>query len=156
MLLPNEVIFNILSFNNIDYLKYCCINHEYHEVFKKKVIENIVKIQKNYKNTRVSRYYGCCNVDYLLVYPDYRRYVRLLKPKIYYRKVMIFENDEHLKRIPERIIARIPLNSSRYLILRHWIQNNLSNVVEERKRSDIKEFLYKNRINIEELLSIGV
>ena len=36
------------------------------------------------------------------------------------------------------------------------IQNYLNNVVEERKRSDIKEFLYKNRINIEELLSIGV
>ena len=60
-----------------------------------------------------------------------------------------------LKRLPEKILARVSLNSSRYLILRDWISNNLDDV-DLRKKSDIAYFLKFNRIRVNELLDAGV
>lgn len=156
MLLPNVIIYNIFCYNNTEYIKYISISKLFKKLFKKKVIENVVKIQNYYKKNRVSGYYGGGDLYSLMRYHDYCRYVDLLKPKIYYRKVLLFEKDQHLRRIPERIISRISITSSRYLILRHWIQNYLNNNIDERKRSEIKEFFYVNRIKVEELMSIGV
>ena len=156
MLLPNVIIYNILCYNNTEYIKYIRINKLFKKLFKKKVIKNVVKIQNYYKKNRVSGYYGGGDLDSLMRYHDYCRYVNLLKPKIYYRKVLLFEQDQHLRRMPERIISRIPITSSRYLILRHWIKNYLNNNIDERNRSEIKEFFYANRIRVEELMSIGV
>lgn len=156
MLLPNEVIYDIFCYNNTEYTMYICINTLFKKLFQKKVIENVVKIQKHYRKNRVSKYYGEGDLNSLMQYHDYCKYVDLLKPKIYYRKVLLFECDTHLRRMPERIISRITITSSRYLILRHWIQNYLNNNIDERKRSDIRDFFYKNRIKVDELLSIGV
>ena len=87
MLLPNVIIYNIFCYNNTEYIKYISISKLFKKLFKKKVIENVVKIQNYYKKNRVSGYYGGGDLDSLMRYHDYCRYVDLLNQKYIIEKL---------------------------------------------------------------------
>ena len=155
MELPTEVIHYINSYLSSDMLNtLILVNKNYREIYQKKIKEKIMKIQNFYKKNRMSPSYGG-DLPYFMGWDKYSRFIRLLNQKKYYRKVLLWNSLTFLKRLPEKILARVSLNSSRYLILRDWISNNLEDV-DLRKKSDIAYFLKFNRIRVNELLDAGV
>lgn len=155
MTLPIHVIYYINEYLNSDMLNTLIfVNKNFNEIYKNKIEENIIKIQNFYKKNRISRCYGG-DLPYFMGWQKYSRFILLLNKKKYYRKVLLWNSLKYLKRLPEKILTRISLNSSRYIILRDWIKNNLDEV-NLRKKSDISYFLNYNRIRVNELLDVGV
>lgn len=155
MVLPIEVIYYINDYLPSDNLKVLIfVNKDFNKIYKNKMEENIIKIQNFYKKNRISRSYGA-DLPYFLGWEKYLRFVLLLSRKKYYRKVLLWNTLEYLKRLPEKILVRISLYSSRYLIIKNWIENNLDEV-DLRKKSDISYFLNYNRIKVNELLDVGI
>lgn len=156
VILPTDVvsiIFDYLPPSKYNNLKQ--VDKYYNKEYNKKILFQIIKIQKFYKKNRVWYSYGA-DLPYFMGYNLYCRFLNLLKRNMYYRKIILWTNDEYFKRLPEQILSRLPLRSSRYIILRDWISNNLETDAENRKRSDIVKFLKYNRIKIRECMRAGI
>lgn len=154
--LPIEIVSIVLDYlPTTNYTNLKLIDKYFNNKFNLKIIIEVKKIQKFYKRNRIWMSYGA-DLPYFMGYNRYCRFLGLLKRNLYYRKLILWTEDEYFKRIPEQIISRLPFQSSRYLIIIDWVNNNLNSNVEERKRSDIINFLKSNRIKIRECMRAGI
>ena len=74
-----------------------------------------------------------------------------------YRYLIINVKLNILKTIPESVLQKAFIyNSSRYLIVKDWIDNNLPPDQNQRTRRDIFNFLKENRITFKEINITGI
>lgn len=155
-MLPDVVIEYIISFTpTIELAYFKSTNKYFNDVYNKRVNDNASIIQKFYKSNRISETYGA-DLPFFLGYEKYRRFLRLLKCNLYYRKIILWYEDRYIMDLPEQLLNRLPITSSRHIILLDWIENNLDSDITQRKRSDIANFLRYNRISVKEMMLIGV
>ena len=154
--IPIEIVSKILDYlPTKNYIHLKLIDKYFNNIYDLKIIVEVEKIQNFYKRNRIWISYGA-DLPYFMGYNRYCKFVGLLKRNLYYRKLVLWTDEEYFKKIPEKIISRLPFQSSRYLIIVDWINNNLVSNVQERKRSDILKFLNYNRIKIRECMRAGI
>ena len=155
MMLSYDIIHKIYEFNSSnEYNNLRLINNYFNKYYDEKILEKINKIQNFYKKNRVSSSYGG-DLPYFLGYNKYLKFVALLKRKIYYRKIMVWYDDDIVFSIPESILLKLHSESSRHMLISGWVTQYIP-IVNERKRSDILLFLNANRITCRELIIAGV
>ena len=155
-MLPDVVIENIISFTpTFQLADFKSTNKYFNNEYNKRLDDNASIIQKFYKSNRISETYGT-DLPYFLGYEKYRRFLRLLKCNLYYRKIILWYEDRYIMDLPEQLLNKLPTTSSRHIILLDWIENNLDSDITQRKRSDIANFLRYNRITIKEMMLMGV
>ena len=154
--IPIEIVSNILDyFPTTNYVNLKLVDKYFNKKFDLKINNEVTKIQNFYRKNRMWCTYGA-DLPYFMGYNRYCRFLGLLKRNLYYRKLVLWADPEHFYRIPEQILSRLHIQSSRFLIIRNWVNENLAPNIEDRKRSDIVKFLRYNRIKIRECMRAGI
>jgi hypothetical protein len=153
MLLPYEIIIEISNYipslhNNKIYLS----NTYFFELHKKKFLKNINLIQNFYKKNKLPDDF--LNVKIFINYDKYCKWQRITnrnnKIRIYRFIVKNNFNDNY----PELIMKKsCTMHSSRQLILKDWIKNNIP--TESRTRRDLMNFFIENIITLKEISNVG-
>jgi len=159
-MLPYELIEEIGNFNKLYHNKgLFLINKYFFELYKQKYLKNVIFIQKMYRKYSIPADFLDSNMVYYN-YEQYKKWERIFNKNNYikiYRHILLLSGLEDLRNYPESLIKKsCARHSSRYLIIKDWIENNLSENKLERKKSDILNFFIKNRITLYEISMTGI
>ena len=87
---------------------------------------------------------------------NYYKYMKVYKKCLLYRILIINMRDINLKNYPFFLMNKaMDSNSSRYLIVRNWINRYFPNNVKNVTRRDVLNFLKENRITVREIMYAG-
>ena len=159
-MLPYDLLLEISNFNKLYENKgLFFVNKYFFEIYKKKYLKNVIFIQKIYRKYKIPNDFLDSNMVYYN-YQQYKKWERIFNNNNYikiYRYIMLLSKLEYLRNYPEMLIKKsCSRHSSRYLIIKDWIENNLTENKLDRKKSDILNFFIKNRITLHEILMTGV
>jgi hypothetical protein len=157
-MLPYEIIIVTSNYNPLYLNKGIFLSNKFFfEIFKKKYLNNIKFIQKIYKKYRLPDIF--LDPDKFLIYNDYRVWQRIFyrnNPNKIYRYMIAKYSSEYLYTFPEFLLKKACwFNSSRYSLLRNWINENLP-LVGMRTRKHIFNFFIENRITFKEICLSGI
>jgi hypothetical protein len=153
MLLPYEIIIEISNYiPSLHHNKIYLSNTYFFELHNKKFLKNINLIQNFYKKNKLPDDF--LNVKIFINYDKYCKWQRITnrnnKIRIYRFIVKNNFNDNY----PELIMKKsCTMHSSRQLILKDWIKNNIP--TESRTRRDLMNFFIENRITLKEISNVG-
>jgi len=156
MLLPYEIIIEISNYiPSLHHNKIYLSNKYFSGLHKKKILKNINLIQNFYKKNKLPDDF--LNVQIFINYDKYCKWQRITnrhnKIRIY-RFIIVKNNLNDLNKYPELIMNKsCAMHSSRQLILKDWIKNNMP--TESRTRRDLMNFFIENRITLKEISNIG-
>jgi len=155
-MLPYEIIIEITKFKPLYLNKNIFFSNKYfYEIYKNKYLKNIMFIQRIYKKYRLSDNF--LSIERYFTYNEFCKWQRISdrnnKIRIY-RYILVKNNLNDLNDYPEMLMNKsCIMHSSRQLILKDWIENNISK--ESRTRRDILKFFIENRITLKEISSTG-
>lgn len=155
-MLPYEIIIEITKFTPLYLNKGIFFSNKYFfEIYKQKYLNNIKFIQKIYKKYRLPDIF--LDLDKFLIYNDYRVWQRIFNrnnPNKIYRYIIAKYSYEYLT-FPEYLLKKAcSFNSSRYSLLRNWMNENLP-LASMRTRKHILNFFIENRITFNEICLAG-
>ena len=159
MNLPYDIIYEIINYNPLYLNKHIFLSNKFfYKIYSEKYLENIKFIQKRYRKYRLPHTFLYPNS--FLIYYDFIRWQELFnknnKMKIY-RYLITKLTDRYLMKFPNIVLQKAFIHdSSRYLIVKDWINNNLPRNYQNRKRSDILKFFIENRITFKEINDTGI
>ena len=155
-MLPYEIIIEITKFTPLYLNKGIFFSNKYFfKIYKNKFLKNIIFIQKIYKKYRLSDKFF--NLLRYVNYNEFCKWQRISdrnnKIRIY-RFILVKTNLTNLNNYPEMILNKsCIMHSSRQLILKDWIKNNIP--TESRTRRDVLNFFIENRITLKEISIAG-
>ena len=119
------------------------------------IIKKVKIIQKSFRNNRLPYDYGnMSSFGKALSWDNYYKYMRVYKRKLLYRKLIINMNISYLKNYPFFLMNKtMDSNSSRYLIVKNWIERNLP--CDNITKRDVLNFFKENRITVREIIYAG-
>lgn len=150
--ISNDVFrYKIIHYLSIKELLQCKSSSKFLKtIVDEKIKEKTEIIKRFYRYYKIPDYYGS-NLPYYLGYEKYKRLLRLLNRKIMYRK-LINKIGVDWKKIPEDVINFSTIyGSSRYLLLKNWLETNPVEINKRTKRY-IMLFLIENRITTIEII----
>ena len=154
MLLPYEIITEISNYiPSLNHNKIYLSNKYFSRLHKKKILKNIHLIQHFYKKHKLPDDF--LNVQIFINYDKYCKWQRITNRnnKIRIYRFIIVKNNFNDK-YPELIMNKsCTMHSSRQLILKDWVKNNMPK--ESRTRRDLMNFFIVNRITLKEISTVG-
>uniref|UniRef100_A0A6C0LX73 F-box domain-containing protein n=1 Tax=viral metagenome TaxID=1070528 RepID=A0A6C0LX73_9ZZZZ len=157
-MLPYDIILEISDFIPFYLNKNLFISNKFFfELYKEKYLKNINFIQNTYRKYKLPNDF--LSSQLFFSYRDYCKWQKIFnkynKVKIY-RYVLVKYNLEDIRYFPESLLNKAcVMHSSRYLIIKDWVENNLIQEKSKRTRRDILDFFIKNRIRLKEVLFVG-
>lgn len=150
----NEHIYKYLKMS--DMLKFGLLNKDLKND-NDLIIKKIKIIQKSFRCHRLPECYGNMNsFGKSLSWENYYKYMKVYKKCLLYRMLIINMRDINLKNYPFFLMNKaMDSNSSRYLIVRNWINRYFPNNVKNVTRRDVLNFLKENRITVREIMYAG-
>lgn len=157
-MIPYDLIIEITKYYPLYINKNLYLSNKFfYELYSKKYLKNIIFIQKKYRKYRLPQVFLFPNK--FMMYYEFRKWQRIFNRnntiKIY-RYVLTNVTNNYLMVFPEFVLKKaFNYNSSRYLIVKDWIDNNLPSEQSERTRRDIFKFFKENRITFKEISDAG-
>lgn len=158
-MLPYDIILEIIEYSPLYSNKNIFMSNKFFfDLYKEKYLKNIVFIQKMYRKHKLPKIFLYPNV--FLMYYDYEHWQRIFNRnnniKIY-RYIITNLSLSYLKVFPEFVLKKaLYYNSSRHLVVKDWMENNLPKNTEERNRRDILKFFKENKITFKEITTTGI
>ena len=158
-MIPYEIIIEITKYYPLYVNKNIYFSNKYfYNLYLKKYLKNIIFIQKKYRKYRLPHFF--LTPDKFFVYNEFKQWQCIFNRnnviKIY-RYILIKLNDNYLMGFPECVLKKsLKYYNSRYLIVKNWVENNLSLDQNKRTRGDIFKFFKENRITFKEISDTGI
>jgi len=157
-MIPYEIIIEITKYYPLYVNKNLYLTNKFfYELYSEKYLKNIIFIQKKYRKYKLPQIFLYPNT--FLMYRNFRQWQSIFNRNNIiriYRYILINLSDYYLMVFPEFVLKKaFNYNSSRYLIVKDWIDNNLPSEQKERTRKDILKFFKENRITFKEISDTG-
>tara|TARA_B110000967_G_scaffold204498_2_gene247116 strand:- start:1633 stop:1884 length:252 start_codon:yes stop_codon:yes gene_type:complete len=82
--------------------------------------------------------------------------MKIYKKNLLYRKILVHKSVENLRNYPYFLINKSMDDlSSRYLIVKDWLNKNFPDDINKVTRRDVLNFLRENRITVREIIYAG-
>ena len=159
MQIPYEIINEIMSYNTLYVNRPIFLSNKFfYKLYSEEYLKNVIFIQKIYRKYKLPDSFLYPNT--FLMYRKFIHWQRIFNRNNIvriYRYVLAKTSNNYLMVFPEFVLKKaFNYNSSRYLIVKDWIDNNLSSDQSQRTRKDILKFFKENRITFKEITSAGI
>tara|TARA_B110000261_G_scaffold121468_2_gene135516 strand:- start:2409 stop:2939 length:531 start_codon:yes stop_codon:yes gene_type:complete len=139
-----------------DMLVFGLLTKNLYENINELVFEKAKTIQKNFRIHRITQNYGSMNNFRFLTWGNYHNYMKIYKKNLLYRKILVHKSVENLRNYPYFLINKSMDDlSSRYLIVKDWLNKNFPDDINKVTRRDVLNFLRENRITVREIIYAG-
>ena len=154
--IPSDVIKNeiVPYFTFKDIIKTSPLNKYFNNECKK-FLKNTKKIQKSFRQHRISknRFY---DVPFVMSYSMYLRFINIQKKELYYRYYIVHYPMEHLLNYPEYIVEKTAqyydgdIREQRW----NWIREKMP-IIHHRTKRDVLNFFIENNISVKDFVNTG-
>jgi len=157
--IPDEIV-NLIIYeylNVFDMMKFGLLEKELKEDMILIKLQSAKKIQKNFRNCRISECYGdMSDIGNRLSWKNYYKYMNIFKKNLLYRKILVHNSLKTLRGYPYFLINKtMVLNSSRNIIVTDWVRRYFPDDINNVTKRDILNFFRENKITVREITYAG-
>lgn len=139
-----------------DLLIFGLLTKKMYKNISKLVFEKVKIIQKNFRIYRIPENYGNMDNFRFLTWKNYNKYMKIYRKNLLYRKIIIDKDIENIRSYPYFLTKKsMDIASSRYMIVKDWLNNNFPKDINKVTRRDVLNFLKENRITVREITYTG-
>lgn len=139
-----------------DMLKFGLLTKKMYKNMNKLVFEKVKIIQKNFRIYRIPENYGNMDNFRFLTWKNYNKYMKIYRKNLLYRKIIIDKDITNIRSYPDFLIKKsMDIASSRYMIVKDWLNKNFPEDINKVTRRDVLKFLKENRITVREIIYTG-